>query len=81
MKKIIDKYRMLNNAIKHGSISDNIKKLYPELIDKNYNSKDVTILDGILNITEDEIIECFTGFVSFIDEMYEYFEIMGYLSK
>lgn len=79
--EIINKYRILNNSIKHGQIYKSIKKLYPELINKDCNIKDGTILDNILNITEDDIIECCTGLISFIDEMYTYFEDMEYLSR
>ena len=79
--EITEKYRMLNNSIKHGKINENIEKNYPELINKNCNVKDGTILDNLLNITEDDIVECFTGLISFIDEMCAYFEDMGYLDN
>ena len=79
--EITEKYRMINNSIKHGKINENIEKNYPELINKDCNVKDGTILDNLLNITEDSIVECLTGLTSFVDEMRAYFENMGYLDN
>lgn len=77
--KLMNKYRLLNNAIKHGGII-NLEKEYPSLVNQTYNDNDYgTILDNKLNITEVELDECCSCLYSFVDEMNTYFEDMGYI--
>lgn len=73
----VEKYRKLNNSIKHGKINKDLKKQYPELI----NDEDDwgTLLNNTFNITEDITSECCSGLCKFVGEMYNYFEDMGYL--
>lgn len=78
--EIFEKYRMINNSIKHSSINYSLIKKYPKLINKNCDIKAYgTILDNPFNITDDDIIECYTGLCSFIGEMYTYFEDFGHI--
>lgn len=77
--KTVDKYRLLNNCIKHGGIK-NLEKQYPELINTNCDAnKYGTILDNSLNIVKDNIDECCKSLCQFVSEMYTYFEDMGYI--
>lgn len=77
--KLMNKYRLLNNAIKHGGII-NLEKEYPSLVNQTYNDNDYgTILDNKLYITEVELDECCSCLYSFVDEMNTYFEDMGYI--
>ena len=79
--ELFNKYRMVNNAIKHGNITMELKRNYPNLFNKACNSKTYgTILDSSLNITDDEVIECYTGLCEFAKEMYSYFEDLGYIN-
>ena len=69
----INKYRIINNAIKHGNISNDFKIKYPNLINQKCNIKKYgTILDSSLNITEDEVTECCICLCNFTKELYEY---------
>lgn len=79
--EVVEKYRLLNNAIKHGGI-ENLRKKYPSLINNTYDDNDYgTILDDKLNITENELDECCSALYKFVEEMNTYFEDMGYLES
>ena len=66
--KQVDKFRMINNAIKHGGIKK-LKKEYPELINNiKENNKFGTILDNKLKISERELDECRNCLCEFIQE-------------
>ena len=79
--ELVDKYRLINNSIKHGGIED-LRKKYPNLINDTYNDNDYgTILDDKLNITESELDECCRCLYKFVDEMNTYFEDMGYIES
>lgn len=79
--ELVNKYRLLNNAIKHGGI-ENLRKKYPNLINDTHNGNDYgTILDDKLNITENELDECCSCLYKYIDEMNAYFEDMGYIEE
>ena len=67
--ELVNKYRLINNAIKHGSIKE-LSKYYPDLINDIHSDK--------LNITESELDECFICLFEFVVEMNAYFEDMGY---
>lgn len=72
---IVEKYRNMTNSLKHGKIKKSFKNQYPELI----NSDDSlgTLLNNTFNITESVVDECCFGLVSFVEEMYSYFENIG----
>lgn len=75
----VNKYRLLNNAIKHGGV-EKLKKEYRYLINQTYNENDYgTILDNKLNITNNELDECCSCLYNFVEEMNTYFEDMGYI--
>ena len=77
----VNKYRLLNNAIKHGGIEE-LKKEHCYLINQTYDDNDYgTILDNKLNITIDEIDECCNCLYNFVEEMNIYFENMGYIDN
>lgn len=79
--ELVDKYRLLNNAIKHGGI-ENLREKYSNLINDTHNDNDYgTILDDKLNITENELDECCSCLYKYIDEMNAYFEDMGYIEE
>lgn len=79
--ELVDKFRLINNSIKHGGIED-LRKKYPNLINDTYNDNDYgTILDDKLNITESELDECCRCLYKFVDEMNTYFEDMGYIES
>lgn len=75
---LMSKYRLLNNAIKHGSLN-NLKKEYPELINGDTSDNEYgTILDDKLNITEKNIDECYVCLCEYVKEMNCYFEDMNF---
>lgn len=79
--ELVNKYRLLNNAIKHGGIEE-LKKEHCYLINQTYDDNDYgTILDNKLNITIDEIDECCNCLYNFVEEMNTYFEDMGYIDN
>lgn len=79
--EIVNKYRLLNNAIKHGGIED-LENECPEFINNNCEpNKYGTMLDNSLNISNDNIDECCKGLCDFIDEMYSFFKDMGYIDE
>lgn len=72
--ELINKYRLLNNAIKHGGI-ERLEDKYPSLVNKEDISNEYgTILDDKLNITENELDECCLCLYNFVEEMNTYFE-------
>ncbi len=73
---IVEKYRLLTNSIKHGKIKQ-LKNKYPELI--NDDAVDGTILDNALNITNVEVDECLSGLIEYVEELYDYFDVMEYI--
>ncbi len=79
--KLVNKYRLLNNAIKHGGIED-LKKEHLSLINNTYDDNEYgTILDNKLNITENELDECCSVLYKFVEEMNDYFVDMGYMES
>lgn len=77
--ELVNKYRLLNNSIKHGGIEE-LRKEHCYLINQAYDNNDYgTILDNILNITINEIDECCNCLYNFVEEMNAYFEDMGYI--
>lgn len=75
---LMSKYRLLNNAIKHGSLN-NLKKEYSELINGDTSDNEYgTILDDKLNITEENIDECYVCLCEYVKEMNCYFEDMNF---
>lgn len=75
----VEKFRKLNNSIKHGKIKSDFKNEFPNFI--NTDDDLGTLLDNSLNITENDIEECFASLFGFISEMYTYFEDMGYIEE
>jgi len=72
---IYNKYRMINNSIKHGNPKRQLFQEYPELENKECNIKRYgTILDSSLNITDEDVSECCSVLCKFALEMYYYFE-------
>ena len=79
--ELVDKYRLLNNAIKHGGISK-LENAYFSLINQNDNNDDYgTIMDDKLNITENELNECCVCLYKFVDEMNAFFQDMGFVEE
>lgn len=79
--EVFNKYRLLNNAIKHGGIKK-LEKLYPELINIDCDAnKYGTILDNSLNIDDSIIDECCVSLCEFISEMYAYFYDNEYIEE
>ena len=75
---LMNKYRLLNNAIKHGGL-DNLKKEYPELINGDTSDNEYgTILDDKLNITEENLDECCVCLYKYVEKMNCYFEDMNF---
>lgn len=78
---IYNKYRMINNSIKHGNPKRQLFQEYPELENKECDiNKYGTILDSSLNITDEDVEECCFGLCKFVLEMYNYFEDFGYIN-
>ena len=79
--ELVDKYRLLNNAIKHGGIYK-LENAYFSLINQNDNNDDYgTIMDDKLNITENELNECCVCLYKFVDEMNAFFQDMGFVEE
>lgn len=79
--ELVDKYRLINNSIKHGGI-ENLREKYSNLINDTYDDNDYgTILDDKLNITENELDECCSCLYKFVEEMNTYFEELGYVEN
>ena len=78
---LVNKYRLLNNAIKHGGI-DELEKEYPTFINNDiYNNELGTILDNKLNINNDDVDECCSCLFKYVEEMTNYLENIGYFDK
>ena len=63
----VEKYRMLNNCIKHGTPTQTFRKKYSEMVIEN-NSANTTYKYSF-NITDDNINECFNCLVHFVNEL------------
>ena len=75
---LMNKYRLLNNAIKHGGL-DKLEKEFPELINVDASDNEYgTILDDKLNITEENLDECCVCLYEYVEEMNYYFENMNF---
>lgn len=70
-------YKNITNSVKHGKICKDLNK-YPSglvITDDELG----TLLNNPFNITNKEIDECFCTLFGFANEMYFYFETLGYL--
>ena len=72
---LVDKYRLINNAIKHGGIKE-LSSKYPELT-RNCTNDCGTIMDDVINLSSDNIDECYDCLYHFALELDSYFKDMG----
>lgn len=78
---LVNKYRLLNNAIKHGGLEE-LGKEYPNFINNDNDSNELgTILDNKLNINSDDVDECCSCLFKYVEEMTNYLENTGYFDK
>ena len=75
---VVEKYRKLNNTIKHGRIIKSYEKDLSEFIVSNDDMG--TLMNDPLDITDENIEECYVSLCEFVQEMYCYFEDMEYIN-
>jgi len=69
---LVNKYRIINNAIKHGGIKE-LSNKYPELTRNDINDCG-TIMDDIIILTSENVDECYTCLYNFVIELDSYFK-------
>ena len=72
--EIVNQCRLLNNSIKHGTISKELDKKYINSFSKEKNN---TILDTSLNIEIEHIEEFCVGVINFVEELINYYKDIG----
>lgn len=66
----VEKFRMINNSIKHGTPTEELKKRCPEIILVNKIGK--TTYKYSYNISDQEIIDCFNCLINFVNELNDF---------